>query len=168
MECWRRHLRVPWTDYKEIQPVISKGTQSWIFIGSTDAEAETPVLWPPDAKGWLIEKDPDAGKDRRWDEKGTTEDEVVEWHHWLNGHEFELSPRAGDGQWRLACCSPWGHKELDKSRQLKWVPIWSIVNVLNKCIVNGNVNNILFNHLKYVFTICTCKLADGVRSNLCY
>ena len=106
--CWRRHLRVPWTDWKEIQPVNPKGTQSWIFIESTDAEAETPILWPPDAKGWLIVKDPDAGKDWGWDEKGTTEDEMVECHHWLDGHEFELSPSVGDGQWSLACCSPWG------------------------------------------------------------
>ena len=75
-------------DYKEIQPVHPKGNQSWIFIGRTDAEAETPVLWPPDVKNWLTVKDPDAGKDWRW-EKGTTEDEMVEWHHWLDGHEFE-------------------------------------------------------------------------------
>ena len=76
-------------DYKEIQPVHPKGNQSWIFIGRTDAEAETPVLWPPDAKNWLTGKDPDAGKDWRWEEQGTTEDEMVRWHHRLNGHEFE-------------------------------------------------------------------------------
>ena len=74
---------------KEIQPVHPKGNQSWIFIGRTDVEAETPILWPPDAKNWLISKDPDVGKDWRWEEKGTTEDEMVGWHHWLNGHEFE-------------------------------------------------------------------------------
>ena len=84
--CWRRLLRVPW-DSKEIQPVHPKGNQSWIFIGRTDAEAETPILWPPEAKNWLIGKEPDA--DWRWEEKGMTEDEMVEWHHWLNGHEFE-------------------------------------------------------------------------------
>ena len=77
------------SDCKEIQPVHTKGDQSWVFIGRTDAEAETPILWPPDAKCWLIGKDPDAGKDWRWEEKGTTEDEMVGWHHWLNGHEFE-------------------------------------------------------------------------------
>ena len=76
-------------DCKEIQPVHPKGNQSWMFIGRTDAEAETPILWPPDAKSWLIGKDPDAGKDRRWKEKGTTEDEMVGWHHQLNGHELE-------------------------------------------------------------------------------
>ena len=79
--CWRRR--------KEIQPVHPKGNQSWIFIGRTDAEAETPILWPPDAKRWLIGKDPDAEKDWRQEEKGTTEDEIFGWHHWLNGHEFE-------------------------------------------------------------------------------
>ena len=76
-------------DSKEIQPVHPKGDQSWIFIGRTDAEAETPILWPPDAKNWLIGKNPDAGKDWRQEEKGMTEDEMVEWYHWLNGHEFE-------------------------------------------------------------------------------
>ena len=76
-------------DSKEIQPDNPKGNQSWIFIGRTDAEAETPILWPPDAKNWLTGKDPDAGKDWKWEKKGTTEDETVGWHHWLYGHEFE-------------------------------------------------------------------------------
>ena len=76
-------------DYKEIQPVRPKGNQSWMFIGRTDFEAETPILWPPDAKSWLIEKDPDAGKDWGQEEKGMTEDEMVGWYHWLYGHEFE-------------------------------------------------------------------------------
>jgi len=93
-------------DYKEIQPVNPKENQSWMFIGRTDAEAETPILWPPDAKNWLIEKDPDAGKDWRQEEKGTTEDEMVEWHHRCSGHEFEQAPGVGDGQGSLACCSP--------------------------------------------------------------
>ena len=97
----------------KIKPVRRKGNQSWIFIGRTDDEAEVPILWPLDAKNWLIGKDPDAGKDWRQEEKGTTEDEVVGWHHWLNGHEFEQDPGVGDGQGSLACCSPWGHKELD-------------------------------------------------------
>ena len=93
--CWRRLLRVPWTArksnqsiLKETQPVHPKGNQSWIFLGRTDAEAETPVLWPPDVKNWLMGKDHDAGKDWRWEEKGMTEDEMVGWYHWLNGHEF--------------------------------------------------------------------------------
>ena len=98
-------------DCKEIQPVHPKGNQSWIFIGRTDAE--TPILWPPDAKNWLIRKDPDAGKDWRQEEKGTTEDKVVGWYHWLDGHEFGQAPGVGDGQGSLACCSPWGCKESD-------------------------------------------------------
>ena len=97
---------------KEIQPVHPKGSQSWIFIGRTDTEVETPIFWPPDEKNWLIGKGPDAGKDWRWEEKGSTEDEMVGWHHWLNGHKFELTPGVGDGQGSLVRCSPWGHKEL--------------------------------------------------------
>ena len=104
--CWRRLLRVPYS--KKIQPVHPKGNQSWIFIGRTDAEAEALILWPPDAKNWLTGKDPDAGKDWRQEEKGTTEDEMIGWHHRLNGHEFEQALGAGDGQGSLACCSPWG------------------------------------------------------------
>ena len=87
--CWRRLLRVPWTARRSNQSIIKEGDQSWVFIGRTDVEAETPILWPPDVKSWLIGKDPDAGKDWGQEEKGTTEDEMVEWHHWLNGHEFE-------------------------------------------------------------------------------
>ena len=94
-------------DCKEIQPVYPKGNQFWIFIGSTDAKAEAPILWPPDAKSQHIGEDPDAGKDWRQEEKGMTEDEMVGWHHWLNGHEFEQSPGDGDGQGSLASCSPW-------------------------------------------------------------
>ena len=100
-------------DCKEIQPLYPKGNQSWTFIGRTDAEAETPILWPPDVKNWLIAKDPAAGKDWRREEKGTTEDEMVGWHHWLNGHEFDYTLGVGDAQGSLVCCSPWGHKESD-------------------------------------------------------
>ena len=96
-------------DSKEIKPVNPKGNQPWIFIARSDAEAETPVFWPPDAKNWLIGKDPDAGKDRRQEEKGTTEDEMVGWHHRLNGHEFEQASGIGDGPGSLACFSSWGH-----------------------------------------------------------
>ena len=99
-------------DCKEIKPVSPKGNQSWIFIGRTDAKAETPILWPPDAKNWLIWKDSEAGKDWRWGEKGMTGDEMVGWHHQLNGREFEQT--LGDsGQRSLVCCSPWGHEESD-------------------------------------------------------
>ena len=101
-------------DYKEIQPVHSKGDQSWVFIGRTDVEAETPILWPPDGKSWLIWKDPGAGKDWGQEEKGTTEDEMVGWHHRLDGHESEQAPGVGgDGQGSLVCCSPWSRKESD-------------------------------------------------------
>ena len=102
--CWRRLLRVPWTARrsKKIQPVHSKGDQSWVFTGRTDAEAEAPILWPPHAKSWLIGKDPDAGRDWGQEEKGTTEDEMAGWHHWLNGCESEWTPGVGDGQGGLA------------------------------------------------------------------
>ena len=93
-------------DCKEIQPAHPKGDQSWIFIGRTDVEVETPILWPPDAKNWLILKGLDAGKDWRQEEKEMTEDETVGWHHRLEGHEFEQAPGVSDGQGSLACCSP--------------------------------------------------------------
>jgi len=97
-------------DCKDIKPVNPKRNQSWIFIGRTDAEAEMPILWPPDVKNWLIGKDSDAEKDWRQEEKETTEDEMVRWHHWLDGHEFEQAPEVGDGQGSLACCSTWTTK----------------------------------------------------------
>ena len=105
-------------DSKEIKPINPKGNQSCIFIGGTDAEAETPILWPPDAKNWLFRKDPEAGKDWRQEEKGMTEDEMVGWHHWLNGHGFEQALGVGDGQRSLASCSLWG-SESDMTEQLK-------------------------------------------------
>ena len=98
-------------DCKQVHPVHLKGNQSWIFIRRTDAKAESPILWPPDAKSWLIWKDPDPGKDWGQGEKGTTEDEMVGWHHWLNGHGFGWTLGVGDGQGGLVCCGPWGHKE---------------------------------------------------------
>ena len=107
-------------DCKEIQPVRSEGDQPWVFFGRNDAEAETPILWPPHAKSWLIGKDPDAGRDWRQEEKGTTEDEMAGWHHRLNGHEFEWTPGVGDGQGGLACCDSWGHKESDTIEWLNW------------------------------------------------
>ena len=107
-------------DCKEIQPVNPKGNQPWIFIGRTNVEAETPILWPPDAKNWLTGKDPDAGKDWRQKEKGTTKDEMVGWHHRLNGHEFEQALGVGDGQGSLGCCSPLGCKESDTTERLNW------------------------------------------------
>ena len=106
-------------DCKEIKPVHPEGNQSWIFIGRTDAEAETTILWSPDVKNWLIGKDPDAGKDWR-QEKGMTEDEMVGWHHWLDGHGFDQALGVDNGQGSLACCSPWSHKELDTTERLNW------------------------------------------------
>ena len=102
-------------DCEEIRPVNLKRNPSWIFIERTDAEAEAPTLRPPDAKNWLIGKVPDAGKDWRQWEKGTTEDEMVRRHHWLNGQEFAQAPGVGDEQWSLVNCSPWGHKESDRT-----------------------------------------------------
>ena len=101
-----------------ISKKLSKGNQSWIFIGRTDAEAETSILWPPDAKNWLIGKDPDAGKDWRQEKKGTTEDKIVGWHHRLYGHEFEYALGVDDGQGSLVCCSSWGRKESDMTEWL--------------------------------------------------
>ena len=102
------------------QPVNPKGNQSWIFIARTDAEAEISILWPPDTKNWLTGKNPDAGKEWRWEEKGTTEDEMIGWHHQLNGYEFEEALGVGDGQGCLGSCSPWGSKELDTNEWLNW------------------------------------------------
>ena len=114
--CWRSLLSP--LDSKEIQPVLPKGDQSWVFFGRTDVEAKTPILWPPDAKSWLVWKDPDAGKDWRQEEKGTTEDEMVGWH------EFEQALRDGEGQGSPACCRPWGHSQT-------WLRNWITTKTLN-------------------------------------
>ena len=108
-------------DCKEIKSIHPKGNQPWIYIRRTEAEAESPVLWPPDVKSWLIRKDSDSVKDWRREEKGTTEDELVGWHHWLDGHEFEQALGVGDGQGSLACCNAWGHKVSDMTEQLNWI-----------------------------------------------
>ena len=122
--------RVPWTARRSNQS-IPKGNQSWIFIGRTDVEAETPILWPPDAKSWLIGKDLDAGKDWGQEEKGTTEDEMVGWHHRLNGHGFGWTLGVGDGQGGLVCCSPWGCKQSDTTEQLNWTEPYHRLGGLN-------------------------------------
>ena len=109
-------LRVPWT--VRIKPVNPKRNQPLIFIERTDAEAEAPILWPPDGKSQVTRKDPANGQDSRQEEKGATEDKMVGWHHWLNGHEFEQTPGDTEGQGSLACCSPWGSKESDTTEQL--------------------------------------------------
>ena len=141
-------------DCKEIQPVPSKGDQSWVFIGKTDVEAETPILWPPDAKNWLIWKDSDTRKDWRHEEKGTTEDEIAGWHHRLNGHEFEWTPGAGDGQGGLACWGPWGRKESDRTERLNWT---ELINYLLFESHDDNFRNLL----------CAC-VCDIVHTPLTY
>ena len=119
-------------DCKEIQPVHPKGDQSWVFIGRTDVEAETPIIWPPDAKSWLIWKDPDA--DRAWgqEENGMTEDEMVGWHHRRNGHGFGWTLGVGDEQGGLACCDSWGHKESDMTELLNWTEL--MLSFKNMCV----------------------------------
>ena len=120
-------------DCKEIQPVHSKGDQSWVFIGRTDAEAETPIFWPPHAKSWLTGKDSDTGRDWGQEEKGMTEDGMAGWHHWLDGRESEWTPEVGDGQGGLACCDSWGRKESDMTERLNWTELnesflnWSLI-----------------------------------------
>ena len=117
-------------DCKEIQPVDLKGYQSWVFTGRTDAKAETPVLWPPHVKSWLIRKDSDPGRDWGQEEKGTTEDEMAGWHHWLDGREIEWTLGVGDGQGGLACCNSWGRKESDTTERLNWTEMkWTSVSI---------------------------------------
>ena len=115
--CWRRLLRVPWTTGRS-DPLMLKETNPEYSLEGLNAKAESPILWPHNAKSWFVGKDPDRGQD--WgQEKGVTEDKMVGWHRWLNGHKFELSPGDGEGQGSLACCSPWGHKESDMTEWLK-------------------------------------------------
>ena len=134
-------------DCKEIQPVHPKGDQYWVFIGRTDAEAEAPVLWPDDVKNWLSWEDPDAGKDWRQEEKGTTEDEMVGWHHRLNGHEFEQAPGDGDGQEGLKCYSPWGCKESDMAEWRNWTELnW--ITLLYTWNSHSIVNQLYYNYFK--------------------
>ena len=112
-------------DSKEIQPIHPKRDQSWVFIGRTDDEAETPILWPPHAKSWLIWKNPDAGRDWGQEEKGMTEDEMAGRHHWLDGHGFGWTLGVGDGQGDLVCCGSWGSKESDVTERLNWTELKS-------------------------------------------
>ena len=118
--CWRRLLRVPWTARRSNQCILNSCLG---FIGRTYAEAETPVLWPPHAKSWLIGKDSDARRDWEQEEKGTTEDEMAGWHHRLDGHEFEWTLGVGDGQGALVCCNSWGRKESDTTEWLNWIEL---------------------------------------------
>ena len=145
-ESWTPKNRCFWTvvldktvespvDCKKIKPFCSEGNRSLIFIGRTDAEAETPILWTPDVKNWLIWKDPDAGKDWGQEEKGMTEDKMVVWHHRLHGHKFEQTQGDGEGQGGLACCSPWGHKESDMAERLNWTDSFFYFSCYNCCVV---------------------------------
>ena len=117
--CWRRLLRVPWTARRSKQSILKETSPGYSLEGLM-LKLKLQILWPPDAKSWLIWKDSDAGKEWRQEEKGTTEDEMVGWHYCLNGHEFGWTPGVGDGQGGLVCCSPWGRKESDSTLQLNW------------------------------------------------
>ena len=137
---------------KEIQPVHLKENQSWICIGRTDAEAETPILWPPDVKSWLIEKDPDAGKDWRQEEKGMTEDEMVGWHHWLNTHESDQTLWDSGRQGSLVSCSPWGRKESDMTQ---WLNNWTELRVFEYLSEMPNATRLYFKtHFYFLRGMC--------------
>ena len=136
MWCWRRLLRVPWTARRSNQSILKEiRITSFVFIGRTDVEDETPILWLPDAKSWFIWKDPDAEKDWGQEEKGITEDEMAGWHHWLDGRESEWTPGVGDGQEGLTCCDSWGRKELDTTERLNWPDLTWTVN-FDKVLLN--------------------------------
>ena len=149
---WEKTLESP-LDCKEIQPVHPKGDQPWIFTGRTDAEAEATIIWPPHARNWLLGKDPDAGKDWGQKEKGTIEDKLVGWHHWLNGHKFEWALGDGDGQGSLASCSPWGRKESDTTERLN-------NNKENKCS--------LLSSCCFLKIIWNLEVSDSGRLLLCF
>ena len=133
--CWKR-LESP-LDCKEIQPVHSKGDQPCVFFGRNDAKAETPVLWPPHEKSWLIGKVCNAGRDWGQEEMRTTEDEMTGWNHWLDGRNFEWTPGIGDGQGDLACCGSWGHKESDMTERLNWTELIQVWPKSNPVEIKG-------------------------------
>ena len=151
-------------DCKEVQPVHPKGDQSWVFTGKTDAEAETPIIWRPHLKSWLIGKDPDAGRDWGQEEKGMTEDEMGGCHHWLDGHESEWTLGVGDGQRDLACCDSWGRKESDMTERLNWTELkfMKIMFQIYQCFnvyeqFNSKMNRkILAGKLHYPFLSQVC------------
>ena len=151
--CWRR-LESP-LDCKEIQPVLSEGDQPWDFFGRNDAKAETPVLWLPPAKSWLIGKDSKAGRDWGQEEKGMTEDEMAGWHHWLNGHESEWTLGVGDGQGSMACCDSWDHKESDTTERLNWTELKQV----RQPLIQDHYVQLTGNETRYSLTVTTlnCK-----------
>ena len=146
-------------DCKKIQPVHPKD-QSWVFTGRNDAKAETPVLWPPHVKSWLIGKNHDAGRDWGQEEQGTTEDEMAGWHHRLDGRESEWTPGVGDGQGGLACCNSWGHKESDTTEWTEWSEYTALLE--------RNRNNLwtlgIFKHVAFCtyvnYMLCVNKFQD--------
>ena len=144
---WYSHLFQNFPQFIVIQPVHSEGDQPWDFFGGNDAEAETPVLWPPHAKSWLIGKDSDAGRDWGQEEEGMTEDEMAEWHHWLDGHESEWTLGVGDGQGGLACCDSWVRKGSDTTEQLSWTELnWKSISLL--------MGRVLFSQCCIYFVSC--------------
>ena len=143
-------------DFREIQPVHSKGDQSWVFFGRNDAEAETPVFWPPRVKSWLIGKDSDAGRDLGQEEKGMTEDEMAGWHHWLDGHEFEWTLGVGDGQGDLECCDSGGRKELDTTEWLNWTELMLWCPSVGSCLVLLERVFAMTNALSWQNSVCRC------------
>ena len=140
-------------DCKEIQLVHSEGDQPWDFFGGNDAEAETPVLWTPHAKSWLIGKDSDAGRDWGQEEAGTTEDDMAGWHHWLDGHESDWTPGVCDGQGGLACCNSWGRKESDMTEWLNWTDL----TIHQKSFLNKEIGRLGFQVIRkpsdFIFSI---------------
>jgi len=144
-------------DCKEIQPVHSEGDQPWDFFGRNDAKAETPVLWPPRVKSWLIGKDSDAWRDWGQEEKGTTEDEMAWWHHWLDGRESEWTPGVGDGQGGLACCNSWGRKELDATERL----IWSVYSCYLFLISSASLRSLPFLSFFFAHPCIKCSLDNA-------
>ena len=163
--CWRR-LKSP-LGCKEIKPVNPNGDQSWIFTGRTDVEAEAPIFWPPDAENQLTGKDPEPGKDWRQEEKGTTEDEMVGWHHQLDVHQFEQAPGVGDGQGSLACCSPWGRKELDTTEQLNWRVLSSLRFTPTQPLFHGEILNSYLAFLSFSFLTCKLGIIIPISLDCC-
>ena len=162
--CWRRLLWVPWTARRSNQSILKEINQSWMFIGRTDVEAETPILWPPDENSWLIWKDPDSGRDWGQEEKGTTEDEMVGWHQRLDVHGFGWTLGIGDGQGGLVFCGSWGRKELDTTEQLNWTelrdPLKVITNVLMILWVWGSVIKCTLCKIENISVLCWIKIIN--------
>ena len=148
-------------DCKEIQPVHPEGDKPWVFIGRTNAEAKTPILWPPHVKSWLIGKDPDAGRDWGQEEKGTTEDEMAGWHHRLDGHEFEWTPGVCNGQRGLTCCDSWGRKESDMTERLNWTDWTDSCCIEIKKIVSSS--NIYIYRYIYIYIYNTRMILASVK-----